>query len=213
MADTSINDQLQAVQTELKVPKGQTGRFGKHRNVEDIFEQLKPLLKKYSLNIVLDSEIVEIGGKNYVKATARVTNSGGSQIFATAYAWEGEISRGLDAPQVSGAAHSYARKYALGGLFAIDDGKDDPDRHTDAAPPPERTEAPARQGKYATAPQKYELRDMMKASGIEGEEQTDFVVSVINKERVSTVEDYEAVKKALQTKAEDAEEGETEDGQ
>ncbi len=130
----NIYEQLHNIQQELKAPKSETGRFGKHRNVEGILEGLKPTLKKHECAVILDSQMVEIGGRIYVKATAKLVNNAEQSVEASAYAWEGDISRGLDAPQVTGSASSYARKYALGGLFAVDDTKD-PDSHADPAPP------------------------------------------------------------------------------
>lgn len=151
-AITSIYQKLALMQQELKAPKSETGRFGKHRNLEGILKELKPLLKKHDCTLVLDNEMVGIGDKNYVRAVARlfyVDKQGNIQsTAASSYAWEGDLSRGLDAPQVSGAASSYARKYALGGLFAIDDTAD-PDSHMDAP-----TSAPAipASGKPSTGP-------------------------------------------------------------
>lgn len=132
----SVHERLRLIQEELKSPKTETGRFGKHRNVEGILESLKPLLKKHGLLLVMDSQMIEVGGRCYVEAAVTVTVEADrdNSITVHAQAWEGDISRGLDAPQVTGAASSYARKYALGGLFAIDDGKD-PDSHSDAPEP------------------------------------------------------------------------------
>lgn len=150
----SIYEQLHNIQQELKAPKSETGRFGKHRNVEGILEGLKPVLKKHGCAIILDSSIVQVGERIYVKATAKLVNKETNSVEASAYAWEGELSRGLDAPQVTGSASSYARKYALGGLFAVDDTKD-PDGHTDPAPTPAKPAAapPAQPSTPASAPQ------------------------------------------------------------
>lgn len=188
----SVEDRLRSVQQALKVPKTETGRFGKHRNVEGILEAAKPHLKENGLMLLLDSAIQEIGGRNYVVATATVYDQKGGKYSVQAYAWEGEISRGLDAPQVTGAATSYARKYALGGLLAIDDGKDDPDSHKE--PPP----APAKPS-MATGSQKFELQKLMKTKGIdEADQMTLFVETVINKPKVETEADYQKIKEALQ---------------
>ncbi len=123
-ADTKgVQVKLQAVQSALKAPKDQTGRFGKHRSAEKILEAVKPLLNEHGLILVLSDDIEEVGGRNYVKASA-VVSDGSATIEASGLAWEGDVSRGLDASQVTGIASSYARKYALCGLFAIDDTKD-----------------------------------------------------------------------------------------
>lgn len=121
----TIYEKLTEIQTELKAPKGQYNSFGKYnyRNCEDILEALKPLLKNQSLVILLSDEVVMIGTRYYVKATATITDGEG-KISTTAYAREEESKKGMDGSQVTGASSSYARKYALNALFAIDDTKD-----------------------------------------------------------------------------------------
>lgn len=123
---TSIVEQLKNVQVELKAPKGQKNTFGNYmyRSCEDILESVKPLLKKYGLCLLLSDEIVEVGGRIYVKATARIMNEEGGCFSTTAYAREEETKKGMDASQVTGSSSSYARKYALNGLLCIDDTKD-----------------------------------------------------------------------------------------
>ena len=118
---------LLAVQSELKAPKGQYNSFGKYkyRSCEDIVEAVKPILAKYKALIMLDDEIVEIAGRFYVKATARFLDcESGDSTGVSAYAREDESKKGMDGAQVTGATSSYARKYALNGLLAIDDTKD-----------------------------------------------------------------------------------------
>ena len=118
---------LQKIQAELKAPKGQTNSFGKYkyRSCEDIVEAVKPILAKYELALLITDEIVEIGGRVYVKATAMISTEGDSKAScAIGYAREPESKKGMDESQITGAASSYARKYALNGLFAIDDTKD-----------------------------------------------------------------------------------------
>ena len=114
------------VQTELKAPKGQFNKFGgyAYRSCEDILEAAKPLLAKYNLILFIGDEIVEIGGRIYVKATATIMDSTGNKIMNYAYAREEETKKGMDGSQITGASSSYARKYALNGLFLIDDTKD-----------------------------------------------------------------------------------------
>lgn len=113
------------IQAELKAPKGQYNSFGgyKYRSCEDILEAVKPLLRTFGLYITISDSIEEVGGKVYVKATATISD-GDNQISTTAYAREAETKKGMDDSQVTGTASSYARKYALNGLFAIDDTKD-----------------------------------------------------------------------------------------
>lgn len=111
------------IQAELKAPKGQFNNFGKYkyRSCEDIVEAVKPILAKRGMALILSDEIVEVGGRIYVKATATILPG---LMSVSAYAREPEEKRGMDASQITGAASSYARKYALNGLFAIDDTKD-----------------------------------------------------------------------------------------
>ena len=118
---------MQSIQSELKAPKGQTNKFGgySYRSAEDILEAVKPLLNKYNCFLTVSDEIVEVGGRVYVKATATVHESHSDPIaVTTAFAREAEIKKGMDEAQITGSASSYARKYALNGLFAIDDTKD-----------------------------------------------------------------------------------------
>ena len=114
-----------AIQSELKVPKGQYNSFGKYnyRSCEDILEGVKPLLAKHGLVLTIRDGIELIGDRFYVKATATITD-GKEQLSTDAYARESADKKGMDASQVTGATSSYARKYALNGLLAIDDTKD-----------------------------------------------------------------------------------------
>lgn len=116
---------LVAVQTALKAPKGQFNSFGKYsyRSCEDILEAVKPLLSENGLLLTLTDEPVMVGERTYIKATASVTD-GEKAVSATAYAREEDEKKGMDGSQVTGTASSYARKYALNGLFLIDDTKD-----------------------------------------------------------------------------------------
>lgn len=124
----NIYEKLLCVQTELKAPKSQFNKFGNYnyRNCEDILEAAKPILAKHKALVYLSDEITQIGERIYVKATALFvdTEKPESQIAATAYAREEESKKGMDGSQVTGASSSYARKYALNGLFDIDDNKD-----------------------------------------------------------------------------------------
>jgi len=118
---------LQAIQTELKAPKGQYNKFGnyKYRSCEDILEAVKPILAKHGANLILTDDIDMIGNRFYVRATA-VLRVGEKVIgTSTAFAREPEDKKGMDASQITGTASSYARKYALNGLLLIDDTKDE----------------------------------------------------------------------------------------
>lgn len=118
--------ELIAIQSALNAPKGQYNAFGKYkyRSCEDILGAVKPLLNKFGCTLTTSDDVVMVGSRIYIKATATITNSAGEKEVTTAFAREEEQKKGMDASQVTGAASSYARKYALNGLFAIDDTKD-----------------------------------------------------------------------------------------
>jgi hypothetical protein len=120
---SDLTSKLASIQQTLKAPKGQVNTFGKYkyRSCEDILEAVKPLLG--DLVLTISDDIVEVGGRVYVKATASLS-SGSGNVSTTAFARESETKKGMDESQITGAASSYARKYALNGLFCIDDTKD-----------------------------------------------------------------------------------------
>ena len=125
METKKIYEKLAKVQAELKAPKGQFNSFGKYhyRSQEDILEAVKPILSRQGMTINLTDDIVLVGERYYVKATATVSD-GTDTISVTAFAREPSEKKGMDESQITGTASSYARKYALNGLFAIDDTKD-----------------------------------------------------------------------------------------
>ena len=118
--------ELIAIQSELKAPKSQFNRFGgyKYRKAEDILEAVKPLLAKQKCTLIITDDVVLIGNRIYVKATATIKNEKGEVETSTGWAREEETKKGMDASQITGASSSYARKYALNGLLAIDDNAD-----------------------------------------------------------------------------------------
>ncbi len=120
-----MNEKLIKIQEQLKAPKNQRNNFGNYnyRSCEDIFEAVKPLLKENGLTLRLTDELVNIGERYYIKATA-ILSDGNDVIENVAYAREEETKKGMDGSQITGASSSYARKYALNGLFLIDDVKD-----------------------------------------------------------------------------------------
>lgn len=123
----TLQERLLNAQEELKAPKGQYNSFGKYkyRSAEDILEAVKPINKKHGLLLVLYDEPVFIGDWHYIKATAEITDTNNEQTYkVTAYAREPENKKGMDHSQITGTASSYARKYALNGLYLIDDTKD-----------------------------------------------------------------------------------------
>ncbi len=124
----NIREKLLNIQKELIAPKSQYNSFGKYnyRNCEDILEAAKPLLEKNKCTLVIEDELVLIGDRYYIKAIVTLLDTEDAEgiIVATAYAREEENKKGMDGSQVTGASSSYARKYALNGLFCIDDTKD-----------------------------------------------------------------------------------------
>lgn len=150
-------ERLAAIQEHLNAPKNQYNSFGKYkyRSCEDILEGVKPLLKGLFLSI--SDEIVLIGDRYYVKATATITDGENSHT-ASAMAREEENKKGMDSAQVTGATSSYARKYCLNGLFGIDDAKDaDTDEHKqqqNSAPDQKQNQSQAQQRQHdARSPQ------------------------------------------------------------
>lgn len=122
-----IAEKLAAIQNELKAPKGQYNSFGKYkyRSCEDILEALKPILRKHGCTLYLSDEPVQLGERYYIRAAATVVDTeSGESIQNTAYAREDQDKKGMDGSQITGTSSSYARKYALNGLFCIDDTKD-----------------------------------------------------------------------------------------
>lgn len=159
----NIYEKLAAVQQELKAPKDKKNTFAgySYRSAEGILEAVKPILSKNKVTIVLSDEIVEIGGRIYVKAKAQFlefenkTNDTVRFIEVTAYAREAETKKGLDDSQITGTASSYARKYALNGLLLIDDTKDaDTDEYQKQTTDPKKMDAAN------------ELRDLAKKAGV-----------------------------------------------
>jgi hypothetical protein len=143
----TLHDKLVEIQQKLNAPKGQHNNFGgyDYRSCEDILTALKPLLGDCA--VILNDELVMIGDRFYVKATATLTD-GKDNISTTAYAREELVKKGMDGSQITGSSSSYARKYAMNGLFSIDDTKDaDSTNKHEVEPslPPLRITAPMNQ--------------------------------------------------------------------
>ena len=153
--------ELQIIQFRLKAPKGNYNSFGKYkyRSAEDILEAVKPLLNEENCVLTLSDEIVQVGDRYYIKATCTLVNSDGQIVETSAFARETETKTGMDASQITGTASSYARKYALNGLFCIDDTKDADALNTSA----EYTQQPAK-----TKPSKPKGNQVIKAKDDDG---------------------------------------------
>jgi len=141
--ETSLVKILNSIQKQLKAPKNQVNKYGggsgipfNYRNCEDILEALKPLLPS-TVTVTITDEIVNIGERYYIKATATIADDSSGSISTTAYAREALDRKGMDDSQITGSASSYARKYALNGLFLIDDTKDADTRSPEDNTPPE----------------------------------------------------------------------------
>ena len=173
-----LNQRVGDIQHKLKAPKGQYNSFGKYnyRSCEDILEGVKPLLKEHNLALLIDDEIVQIGERYYVKATAKITD-GRECVSATAYAREPDTKKGMDESQITGATSSYARKYALNALLCIDDTKD-ADTMDNSKKPVQQTQetvynwqtlkARATQGGISEDELKHYLKDTLKVAGTDG---------------------------------------------
>jgi hypothetical protein len=167
-------DKLLAIQSELKAPKDLVNKFGgyKYRSCESILEALKPLLKSHGLVLILCDEIVSVGQRIYVKAIASLLNGDKVIAMVTAFAREEETKKGMDGSQITGAASSYARKYALNGLFLIDDNKDsdstnEHDKGSDAiAEAAAKAKAAYNAGKEATPPRHTDMSPMAPKEGL-----------------------------------------------
>lgn len=154
----NIYEKLSAVQQELNAPKKHHNCFGNYnyRKAEDILEAVKPIAAKYKAMVVLFDDLLFIEGRHYVKATARFVNiENGDSFTTTAFAREEESKKGMDGSQVTGASSSYARKYALNGLLAIDDTADSDTTNDDTQaqkPAPKQTKPAAPAPAPAPAP-------------------------------------------------------------
>ena len=180
MLEPNITLQLVSIQTKLKAPKSEYNSFGnyKYRSAEDILEAVKPLASEQECAITLVDELLNIGARYYVKATAYLTNSTGQMAQATAYAREAKNKKGMDEAQVTGSASSYARKYALNGLFAIDDTKDPDTQDNTAQGDVQKPQANVK--RPATAPQKKMIFDLLLRLDIPKSDQVEYLNKEFN---------------------------------
>ena len=166
--EQNIYEKLNHIQVNLNAPKNLFNKFGnyKYRNLEGIFEGLKPLLKETGCTVIVSDEIVCVNEMNYIKATATLS-WGTNDISVTGWARESVSRKGMDDSQITGATSSYARKYAMNGLFAIDDTKDadSMDNTTHETKPKKTTRAPnkAKQNEDLSDSQKAEILKLIKS--------------------------------------------------
>lgn len=177
-----LNKRLLAVQTALKAPKSQKNTFGNYsyRSCEDILEALKPLLHAQDLVLHLSDDIVLVGERYYVKAKATITYKD-SSYDVSAFAREEETKKGMDASQITGSASSYARKYALNGLFAIDDTKDaDSQNNTKQTKPVAKPATPRAEKPEPNVIRNYEVSNLKAAARkVIGDAEDDEVVAFL----------------------------------
>lgn len=162
MTEANINNKLATIQEKLKAEKSQYNSFGKYkyRSCEDILKAVKPLLKETATTLTLSDELSNIGERYYIKATARLCD-GSNLIETTAYAREEDTKKGMDGSQITGTASSYARKYALCGLFAIDDGIDSDKTNTGSAKTRKTVEPTQEDGKIDFNEKDEEIKNAM----------------------------------------------------
>lgn len=184
-----LHEKLSIVQSKLKAPKGQYNSFGKYsyRSAEDILEAVKPLNSEHGLVLTISDEIKEVAGRVYVVATATITD-GTDAVRVTAYAREPENKKGMDDSQITGATSSYARKYALNGLYAIDDNKDaDTDEHKQQQDNAPKKQQAQKQQPKAKEPTEQELHEIVEkyvrnieALGVDRQKLVEFVCNKHN---------------------------------
>lgn len=191
----SIYEKLRNVQLELKAPKDRNNEFAHfiYRKAEDIIQAAKPLLQAQKLTLILEDDLYVSGDRYYVKAIATVTDDEGERISASAFAREELIKKGMDAAQITGSASSYARKYALSGLFAVDNtDTNDPDAADNSKPveapaPPKKPSDPT----VATRSQLDRLKQIAQDLDLDENNTPDFFQDAIGKTRPTTRQDFE----------------------
>lgn len=194
MAAKTLQQKLIEIQAELKAPKSQFNKFGgyNYRNCEDILEAVKPLCAKHDVVPLLSDEIVMIGERYYVKSIAKITD-GKDEITTTAFARESFDKKGMDESQITGSASSYARKYALNGLFCIDDTKDadfmDNSQNKKQASAPTQTTKPKE--KHVAGYD--EFLKIQKEKNVPPVEITKYVAAEFKKPRVGMLDEFEMV--------------------
>ena len=196
----SVYIKLLNVQSELKAPKSQYNSFGKYkyRSCEDILEALKPILNKNKATIIISDDILFVEGRHYIKATVQfIDTENGEMVENSALAREDEIKKGMDSSQITGSVSSYARKYALNGMFAIDDTKDSDSTNTHEVEP----EQSKSNGKLS-AKQVGRLLAIGLKAGIKEPEIKKVIKAEFGKDKIEdlSIEDYNSVCSRLEAK-------------
>ena len=196
----SVYTKLLNVQSELKAPKSQYNSFGKYkyRSCEDILEALKPILNKNKATVIISDDILFVEGRHYIKATVKfIDTENGETVENSALAREDEIKKGMDSSQITGSVSSYARKYALNGMFAIDDTKDSDSTNTHEVDP----EQSKSNGKLS-AKQVGRLLAIGLKAGIKEPEIKKVIKAEFGKDKIEdlSIEDYNSVCSRLEVK-------------
>ena len=194
MAAKTLQQKLIEIQAELKAPKSQFNKFGgyNYRNCEDILEAVKPLCAKHDVVPLLSDEIVMIGERYYVKSIAKITD-GKDEITTTAFARESFDKKGMDESQITGSASSYARKYALNGLFCIDDTKDADFMDNSQNKKPVSTPAQTTKPKETHVKGYDEFVALQKSKKVPPAEITKYIAAEFKKPRLAMLDAFEMV--------------------
>ena len=194
MAAKTLQQKLIEIQAELKAPKSQFNKFGgyNYRNCEDILEAVKPLCAKHDVVPLLSDEIVMIGERYYVKGIAKITD-GKDEIITTAFARESFDKKGMDESQITGSASSYARKYALNGLFCIDDTKDADFMDNSQNKKPVSTPAQTTKPKETHVKGYDEFVALQKSKKVPPAEITKYIAAEFKKPRLAMLDAFEMV--------------------
>ena len=197
----SVYTKLLNVQSELKAPKSQYNSFGKYkyRSCEDILEALKPILNKNKATVIISDDILFVEGRHYIKATVKfIDTENGEMVENSALAREDEVKKGMDSSQITGSVSSYARKYALNGMFAIDDTKDSDSTNTHGVEPEQSKST----GKLS-AKQVGRLLAIGLKAGIKEPEIKKVIKSEFGKDKIEdlSIEAYNSVCSRLEVKA------------
>lgn len=194
MAAKTLQQKLIEIQSELKAPKSQFNKFGgyNYRNCEDILEAVKPLCAKHEIVPLLSDEIVMIGDRFYIKATAKVTD-GKDEIATTAFARESKDKKGMDESQITGSASSYARKYALNGLFCIDDTKDADFMDNSQSNKQQQSKPQQQPPKEAHVKGYDEFVALQKTKKVPPAEITKYIAGTYKKPRLALLDEFEMV--------------------
>ena len=200
----SVYIKLLNVQSELKAPKSQYNSFGKYkyRSCEDILEALKPILNKNKATVIISDDIIFVEGRHYIKATVKfIDTENGETVENSALAREDLTKKGMDSSQITGSVSSYARKYALNGMFAIDDTKDSDSTNTHGVEPDNSPEQSKSTGKLS-AKQVGRLLAIGLKAGIKEPEIKKVIKAEFGKDKIEdlSIEAYNSICSRLEVK-------------